>query len=77
MFCCRSWLLHVVFPLASDLGTVCSHGLSFSFTGNCNVCSACWTACRTDIVCDGRTSTKSIGLGLRNTSDDSGAQQSG
>ena len=33
--------------------------------------------CRTDIIGDGRTSTKSIGLELRNTSDESGSHQSG
>ena len=69
-------MLHVAFSLASALATVCSHGLSFSFTGNYDACCVCWTACHTDIVDDGRTSTKSIGLGLRNTSDDSGSHQS-
>ena len=70
-------MLHVAYSLASASGTVCSHGLSFSFIGSCNVCCVCWTTCRTDIVGDGRTSTKSIGLGLRNTSDDWGSYQSG
>ena len=66
-------MLRVAFSLASAFGTVCLHGLSFSFTGNCNVCCVCSTACRTGTVGDGRTSTKSIGLGLRNASDDSGS----
>ena len=62
MFCCRSWLLRVAFTLHSALVTVCSRMLD---------------SMSTDIVGDGRTSTKSIGLGLRNISDDSGSHQSG
>ena len=72
--CC---VLHVAFSLASALGTACSHGLSFSLTENCNACCVCRTLCRTDIVGDGHTPTKSIRLGLRNTSDDSGSHQFG
>ena len=46
------------------------------FTGDCNISCACRTACRTDIECGRRSSTKFIGNRLHNMSDASASHQS-
>ena len=50
--------------------------LSLSFTGDSNISCACRTACRIDIECGGRSSTKSVGIRLHNKSDVSTSHQS-
>ena len=50
---------------------------SLSFSGDGNFSCACRTACRTDIKCGGRSSTKFIGIRLHNKSDVSACHQAG